>query len=256
MKSGWGWSLVWGVLVALAFAMPSRRATAASCVLFARAETGVGLVGNADVWWGEAAGLYQRGRVPQVGSILVFKPTRLMPLGHVAVVSKVTGPGQILVDQSNWYRGRTTYDTPVIDTSAGQNWSEVAVMNIGAGEFGRDSPTYGFIYPNTGALNLAAVHAADASDPGLAKNAAYRPGVGDLLHYAVGDDSWHAQIRLRDPVDSRHRRRLVRRRDQRRWARTGEHSRSASRSPHHASHGAAAHAAVERNSAADSHRPA
>jgi surface antigen len=254
MKSGWGWTLVWGVLVVMAFVMPSRRAAAASCVLFARAETGVKLVGNADAWWSEAAGLYQRGRVPQVGSILVFEPSGFMPLGHVAVVSKITGPGQILVDQSNWYRGRTTFGTPVIDTSPEHDWSQVAVMNVGSGEFGRDSPTYGFIYPDTGALNLVAMRAGYDADPGLATGTAYRPGAG-VFHFVVNqDDGWHAQVRAREPIDSRHRRRWVRRRGQRRWsARSGEHARSV----HPAWHSPATHAAaLKKRSVADTHRPA
>jgi surface antigen len=258
MESGWGWTLVWGVLVALASVMPIRRTMAGSCVLFARAETGVGLVGNADAWWNEAAGLYQRGHVPEVGSILVFEPTGFMPLGHVAVVSKVIGPGQILVDQSNWYHGRTTYGTPVIDTSSERDWSQVAVMNIGAGEFGRDSPTYGFIYPDTGTLNLVALGAA-GSDLGFAKSTAFEPGAGgNLFHFTANDDNWQAQIRDRVPVDFRHRRRWVRRRGPRRWAaRAGEHSPSASGSGHHAWHGLATHAAaVKKRPVADTHRSA
>ena len=132
MKSGLGRALSWGGLLALGLLMAQGRAMAGNCVAYARAETGVALFGNAGGWWNEAAGVYQRGHVPEVGSILVFQRTGFMPAGHVAVVSKVIGPGQILVDQSNWYHGEVTHDTPVIDTSPDHDWTSVAVMNIGS----------------------------------------------------------------------------------------------------------------------------
>jgi surface antigen len=260
MKSGWGWTLVWGVLLAAGLMAPSRRAAAGNCALFARAETGVALYGAAGNWWNEATGIYQRGNVPEVGSILVFRRSGFMPSGHVAVVSKVIRPGQILVDQSNWYHGRITRDTPVIDTSPNHDWSEVAVMNIGSGEFGRDSPTYGFVYPGTGPQGVVA--AAVGFDPyPAASRAAYRAGSGgDLFHFAVNDDGSSADLGDHEPADFRHRRRYSRRREHRRWApRTGEHTRT--RSEHHwaqhAAHGRTAHAATINGKAiANGHRPA
>jgi CHAP domain len=258
MKLGWGWTLVWGVLFAAGLIAPSRRALAGNCALYARAETGVALYGDAGGWWDEAAGRYERGHVPEIGSILVFRRSGFMPAGHVAIVSKVIGPGQILVDQSNWYHGRVTHDTPVIDTSPEQDWSQVAVMNIGSGEFGRDSPTYGFVYPDTGAQGIVAMSAAPGFDPNLAASrAAYQPGVGDLLHFAVNDDGWHARLRYDDPADSRHRRRYSRRRERRSMPRAGEdlRSRSAHPSAQHASYLRATHAfAAKRDWVAGGHR--
>ena len=40
------------------------------CVPFARENSGVELVGNAHTWWNSAAGVYERGARPEVGSVL------------------------------------------------------------------------------------------------------------------------------------------------------------------------------------------
>ncbi|MGH7583341.1 MAG: putative PEP-binding protein [Gemmatimonadales bacterium] len=55
MRSKMGWSLVWGTLLIAGLISPSRKAHAANCVLYARAETGVALYGAAGGWWDEAA---------------------------------------------------------------------------------------------------------------------------------------------------------------------------------------------------------
>jgi surface antigen len=197
MKSGLGWTLLWGVLFVAGLIAPGRRAVAGNCALFARAETGVSLFGAAGGWWDEAAGLYQRGHVPEVGSILVFRRTGVIPSGHVAIVSKVVGPSMVLVDQSNWYHGSITHDTPVIDTSPDHDWTSVAVMNVGAGEFGRDSPTYGFVYPETGSPDVVAAREAVGYDRyRVASQAAYEPRADSgLFHFAVARDGWHSLTR-------------------------------------------------------------
>jgi surface antigen len=216
MKSGLGRTLAWGVLMAAGFIAPGRWAFAGNCALYARAETGVALFGAAGGWWDEAAGFYQRGHVPEVGSILVFRRTGIIPSGHVAIVSKVVGPGEVLVDQSNWYHGMVTHDTPVIDTSPDHDWTSVAVMNIGSGEFGRDSPTYGFVYPETGAQGIVVARAATGFDPYLASRAAYEPGANfDLFHFTVADDNWHSHLRHHRPAASRFATRHSRRHDYR-----------------------------------------
>jgi surface antigen len=228
MKSMIGRTLFWGVLFAAGLIAPERPAAAGNCVYYARAATGVSLFGPAGGWWDEAATLYERGHVPEVGSILVFRRTGFIPSGHVAVVSKVVGPGQILVDQSNWYHGRVTHDTPVIDTSPDGDWSQVAVMNIASGEFGRDSPTYGFVYPETGSP--------------AATQAAYDPAARSaLLRIAVAEDGAGSQLREPEFTDSRQRH--SRRRDRRRWVAAADHHRSAV----HGSHSRLAHAAGARS---------
>jgi surface antigen len=198
MKSGLLWTLSWVVLFAFVFIVPVHQAAAGNCVLYARAQTGVSLFGNAGGWWDQAAGLYQRGHVPEVGSILVFRRTGIIPAGHVAVVSKVIGPGQILVDQSNWYHGRVTRDTPVIDTSPTHDWTQVAVMNIGSGEFGRDSPTYGFVYPETGSVQAVTAGGFDRS---MVSRVAYDAGAHEnLFHFAIGQANWQSHIRYNRSV--------------------------------------------------------
>jgi hypothetical protein len=248
MKSGWGSALAWGVLSALVLCAPDRPAVAGNCALYARAQTGVTLFGAAGGWWDEAAGLYQRGHVPEVGSILVFRRTGMMPSGHVAVVSKVIGPGQILVDQSNWYHGRITHDTPVIDTSPDHDWTSVAVMNIGAGEFGRDSPTYGFVYPETGAQQVVGFDRSMVSR--VADDAETH---SNLFHFAVGDDNWQAHIRYNRSVGSRSGTKESRRRYRKskagrftqKWApHAAKQASAAQRAAAHSAHRVAAHGSL------------
>lgn len=185
-----GWGLFWGALVVSCFAGHSRRAAAGNCALYARAVTGVDLYGAAGGWWDEAAGRYQRSQAPVVGAILVFRATGSMPSGHVAVVSKVVGPTMVLVDQSNWYHGRVTLGTPVVDTSSSHDWTRVAVMELGSGQFGRDNPTFGFVYPEGGAGGFGAV----AGSGGFARQfAASRDATDEgqpagLFHFAVADE--------------------------------------------------------------------
>lgn len=116
-----------------------------NCVAYAREVTGVHLDGNAASWWPHAEGRYDRGHQPSVGAILVFKPYARMHVGHVAVVSRVVGPREILVDQANWVRGRVTHAMSVVDASPSNDWTSVKVQF--AGTHGRENPTYGFIYP-------------------------------------------------------------------------------------------------------------
>lgn len=114
------------------------------CVPFARAVSGINIRGDAATWWKTAANQYPRGQVPVAGSVLNFRATGKMPRGHVAVVSQVISPRQILVDQANWVTNRITTDM-VIDVSEANDWSAVRVENQ-AKSFGSVYPTYGFIY--------------------------------------------------------------------------------------------------------------
>ena len=251
MKSEIGRTLVWGVLFAAGLIAPERPAGAGNCVFYARAATGVSLFGAAGGWWDGAAGLYERGHVPEVGSILVFKRTGFIPSGHVAVVSKVVGPGQVLIDHSNWYHGRVTRDTPVIDTSPDHDWTQVAVMNVASGEFGRDSPTYGFVYPETGSPGRVAMRTAGGLDPYLAASrAAYEPTARSaLFHFAVAEDGWRSQTRSQKTADAGSPERPSRRRERRRWANTGGAHRSEHRSAVHGSQSRVPHAAGAARSA-------
>jgi surface antigen len=124
------------------------------CVPFARENTGIELTGNAVNWWDNAAGIYERGARPEVGSILNFRGTRRMHLGHVAVVSNVVDSRTVQIDHANWSgRGVVTRNVTVVDASPDNDWSAVRVT-MGNGEFGSVYPTYGFIYdrPDKGVM--------------------------------------------------------------------------------------------------------
>jgi CHAP domain len=118
-----------------------------NCVLYARDATGIDLQGNAGAWWALAEGRYARGHEPEKGAILVFKPSRFMPSGHVAVVSQVISDREIQVDQANWIRGRIVKNLWVLDASPNNDWTLVEVENLGSRTYGRDNPTFGFVYP-------------------------------------------------------------------------------------------------------------
>lgn len=118
-----------------------------SCVPYARERSGISLPGNAWQWWGNAAGHYARGQTPAPGAVLAFRSIPRMPLGHVAVVSRVVNAREILVDQANWMpAGVVRLGVPVIDVSPENDWSEVRVSTGYGHQFGTVYPTYGFIY--------------------------------------------------------------------------------------------------------------
>jgi surface antigen len=119
-----------------------------SCVPYARAVSGIQLTGDAYTWWDEAAGVYPRGQTPEDGAVLVFAPHGSMTVGHLAVVTALQGPREILVTQSNWLPGRIEHDQPVVDVSTANDWTSVRVWyepvaGLGATVY----PTYGFILP-------------------------------------------------------------------------------------------------------------
>ena len=114
------------------------------CVPFAREASGIQLKGNAGTWWGKAAGIYNRSRLPQVGAVMNFASSRKMPMGHVAVVSNVLDSRRIQIDHANWVRNKVTLDQTVIDVSEANDWSQVRVVNAD-GSLGRVNPVLGFI---------------------------------------------------------------------------------------------------------------
>jgi hypothetical protein len=122
-----------------------------SCVPFARIASGIELKGNAANWWDAAAGVYARGQQPEGGSVLNFRATGGMRLGHVAVVTRVMNSREIEIDHANWWgpgasKGGVSRGVPVIDVSENNDWSAVRVGLGRSGEFGSVYPTYGFIY--------------------------------------------------------------------------------------------------------------
>ena len=123
------------------------------CVPFARNVSGIEIYGDAWTWWQAADGEYQRGRQPEVGSVLVLRRTDRLRYGHLAVVVDVAGPREIRVSHANWgwnrqTRNRAYHSMPVVDVSQDNDWSELRFFNPESGAFGRIYPSHGFIYPD------------------------------------------------------------------------------------------------------------
>jgi len=118
------------------------------CAPYARQVTGLPLYGPAAGWWRQSDGRFAHGSQPVPGAVLVFRPTRRLPDGHVSVVRKVLGPRAILVEQANWEPDRIDRASPVLDVSPDNDWSLVRVWWRPARAIGRTLyPAYGFILP-------------------------------------------------------------------------------------------------------------
>jgi surface antigen len=124
-------------------------ARALQCAPFAREVSGINIHGNAGTWWAQADGVYDRGHEPRVGAVMVLASSRAMPVGHVAMVSKVVSEREVLLTHANWsYRGGIERDVRAIDVSEAGDWSEVRVWYAPIGDLGlRANPVSGFIYP-------------------------------------------------------------------------------------------------------------
>jgi surface antigen len=119
------------------------------CVTYARTITPVEIRGNANTWWNQAEGRYERGQKPREGAIMAFRSSRAMPLGHVAVVSKIVSDREVLLDHANWsVGGRVEHDVRAVDVSDAGDWSAVKVWFGPIGDMGkRVNAVAGFIYP-------------------------------------------------------------------------------------------------------------
>jgi surface antigen len=197
-----GWCLIargllaiWGVL--LVSSLPALASSGGNCVAYAREVTGIHLDGNAATWWPHASGHYDRGQTPSVGAVLVFRPYAGMRVGHVAVVSKVVGPREILVDQANWVRGRVTKAMSVVDASPLNDWTSVKVQF--AGTHGRANPTYGFIYPRDIPTGLGETVAEAQPAPKRAAHAA--PTTAHAAHHK--DEPAREDARQVDPAGAK-----------------------------------------------------
>lgn len=137
----------------LAFALVPAPAAAQfyQCVAYAREATGVPIRGNADTWWGQAAGRYERGTSPRPGAVMAFRASRAMPMGHVAVVAEIVSEREVLLDHANWSRrGMVERGVRARDVSAAGDWSEVRVWYAGQHDLGmRTNSVAGFIYPGS-----------------------------------------------------------------------------------------------------------
>ena len=122
-------------------------ASVIQCVAFAKEDAGIDISGNARDWWSRAAGVYDRGNRPEAGSVLSFRETGRMPMGHVAVVASTLGSRTIVIDQSHWNSRGITRNVQVEDVSENNDWTAVRVQMTPGGEYGSIYPTHGFIYP-------------------------------------------------------------------------------------------------------------
>ena len=122
------------------------------CVPFARAASGIQIYGDAWTWWDKAAGKYRRGYVPREGAVIVFAQSARLPLGHVAVISRVIDERVVMVTHANWsridgVRGHVEQDVTLTDVSYQGDWSAVKVWYRGSAGLGTTSyPVNGFIY--------------------------------------------------------------------------------------------------------------
>lgn len=143
-------------LLALGIFALSAPAQALQCVPFARESSGIEIFGNAKTWWGQAAGRYERGYAPQVGAVMAFKPTRAMPIGHVATVSQIVSEREVLISHANWSRingrrGQIERNVRVLDVSDAGDWSKVKVWYAPLQDLGTSTyPLFGFIYNKPG----------------------------------------------------------------------------------------------------------
>ena len=93
------------------------------CVPFARAASGIQIYGDAWTWWDQAEGRYKRGDTPRIGAVIAFAKQSRLPLGHVAVVSRVVDTRVLMLTHANWSRqngerGHAEQDVTVYDVSA------------------------------------------------------------------------------------------------------------------------------------------
>ncbi|MEI9851041.1 MAG: CHAP domain-containing protein [Sphingomonas sp.] len=139
------------VACCLATAVPAQAKSGyLQCVPYARQLSGVAIFGNAWTWWEQAEGRYERGVEPRVGAVMSFQRVKSMPLGHVAMVSKIVGDREVLLRHANWSRrGGIEQDVRAVDVSPEGDWSEVRVWFSPIGDLGKTVyPLNGFIYPS------------------------------------------------------------------------------------------------------------
>ncbi len=141
------------VIAALAMSLSAVVATPAiasslQCVPYARAHSAIDLHGNAATWWAQAAGNYDRGQTPRPGSVLVFKATGAMRVGHVAVVKQIVDERHVVLNHANWSRpGMIETSAMAEDVSEKGDWTDVRVWYAPTHSMGvRVSPAFGFIY--------------------------------------------------------------------------------------------------------------
>lgn len=149
---------VLAIAIAVCALAPARAASlldyVGQCVPFARAASGIQIYGDAWTWWDQADGRYERGDRPRVGAVIAFARQARLPLGHVAVVSRIVERRVLMLTHANWSRqngerGHAEQDVTLYDVSPDNDWSEVKVWyRDAAGLGGTVYQVNGFIYPS------------------------------------------------------------------------------------------------------------
>ena len=156
LSAGGSGQLATGPNLAAAFHYPG-----VSSAPYARALSGIALYGEADGWWLAAAGQYERSVRPEIGAVLVLRRSLRLPSGHVAVVSRLLTPRQMLVIQANWVPDEVTEDQLAVDVSPRNDWTEVRMWWPRSNAMGGHTYlAYGFILPPVPATHAALRRAA------------------------------------------------------------------------------------------------
>jgi len=107
------------------------------CVEYARMRSGLAMFGDAKHWWERAKNIYARLPHPVEEAVMVFAGSKRLKRGHVAVVTDIVSPRQIIVNQANWQnKGEIDHAIPVLDVSPANDWSLVRVWDMRSGGFG------------------------------------------------------------------------------------------------------------------------
>ena len=137
---------------------------AKECAAYARERSGIALYGDAYTWWDQAEGLYGREAAPQPGAVLVLSGYAGLKRSHLAVVTRIVSPREIRVDHANWLNDGNLYlNTPVIDVSPANDWSQVRVWNTRESHLGGNIyAVQGFITPYNTAHSITAASGSSA----------------------------------------------------------------------------------------------
>jgi len=107
------------------------------CVEYARLRSGLAIFGDAKLWWSRARNLYDEFAQPAVDAVMVFSGSKRIRKGHVAVVTEIVSPREVIVDHANWQNhGEIDHNTPVLDVSTKNDWSAVRVWDINSAQWG------------------------------------------------------------------------------------------------------------------------
>jgi surface antigen len=99
--------------------------------------SGLSIFGDAKTWWTSAKNIYDEFTAPVENAVMVFSGSSRIKRGHVAVVTSIVSPREIVVDQANWQNhGEIDRNTPVLDVSPDNNWSKVRVWDMRTRQFG------------------------------------------------------------------------------------------------------------------------